>query len=77
MSDIVFPSLSKDFPNSEGVVATWLVTDGEHVNNGQLIAEVEVDKVTAEVFAPHEGTVQLLVREREAVIQNTPIARIE
>uniref|UniRef100_UPI0032AEE47C lipoyl domain-containing protein n=1 Tax=Halalkalibacter lacteus TaxID=3090663 RepID=UPI0032AEE47C len=52
MADILFPHLSKDSPDAEGVVATWFVDDGATVAEGQLIAEVAVDKVDVEVLAP-------------------------
>ena len=77
MTDVVFPPLSAERPEAEGVLATWFVADGEHVRVDQLIAEVQVDKVSAEVPAPVEGTIHLLVGEDEAVVQGTPIARID
>lgn len=77
MTDVPFPPLSSDKPASEGVVATWFVADGEAVQADQLIAEVQVDKVSAEVPAPEAGTIRLLVDEDIAVTQGTPIARIE
>ncbi len=77
MTDVVFPPLSAERPEAEGVLATWFVADGEHVRVDQLIAEVQVDKVSAEVPAPVSGTIHLLVGEDEAVVQGTPIARID
>jgi pyruvate/2-oxoglutarate dehydrogenase complex dihydrolipoamide acyltransferase (E2) component len=76
MTDVLFPQLSKERPDSEGVVATWFVADGERVQADQLIAEVQVDKVAVEVPAPTAGTIRLLVKEGDAVIQSTPIARV-
>jgi pyruvate/2-oxoglutarate dehydrogenase complex dihydrolipoamide acyltransferase (E2) component len=76
MTDILFPQLSMERPDSEGVVATWFVSDGDNVQADQLIAEVQVDKVAAEVPAPSAGTIQLLVEEGAAVAQSTPIARV-
>ncbi|MFZ5849798.1 MAG: lipoyl domain-containing protein, partial [Actinomycetota bacterium] len=61
MTEVLFPALSKDRPNSEGVVSTWFVTDGEPVVADQLLAEVQVDKVAVEVPAPAAGVVRLLV----------------
>lgn len=77
MTDVVLPTLSKERPDAEGVVATWFVTDGEPVATDQLLVEVQVDKVTVEVTAPVAGTVRLLVPEEGAVPQGKPIARIE
>jgi pyruvate/2-oxoglutarate dehydrogenase complex dihydrolipoamide acyltransferase (E2) component len=77
MTDVVFPALSKEQPDAEGVLATWFVSDGSTVAADQLIAEVQVDKVSAEVVAPAAGVVHLLVEEEAAVNQGSPIARID
>jgi len=77
MTEVLFPPLSKDTPDAEGVLATWFVADGDLVDPDQLIAEVQVDKVAAEVPAPTGGVVHLLVTEDATVVQGTPIARIE
>lgn len=77
MSEVVFPPLSKEAPDSEGVVATWFVSDGDRVAVDQLIAEVQVDKVSAEVPAPVGGVIHLLVAEEATVVQGAPIARID
>ena len=77
MTDVRFPALSEKQPDAEGVLSTWFVSDGEAVQQDQLIAEVQVDKVAAEVPAPHAGVITLLVKEDDAVVQGTPIARID
>jgi len=77
MTEVPFPALSKDNPGTEGVVSTWFVRDGETVAADQLLAEVQVDKVAAEVPSPAAGVVRLLVEEEAAVEQGTAIARIE
>jgi pyruvate/2-oxoglutarate dehydrogenase complex dihydrolipoamide acyltransferase (E2) component len=77
MTEVVFPGLSTDRPDAEGVVATWFVADGQPVAAGDLLAEVQVDKVAAEVVAPVGGVVHLLVPEEAAVTQGSPIARID
>jgi pyruvate/2-oxoglutarate dehydrogenase complex dihydrolipoamide acyltransferase (E2) component len=76
MADVVFPALSKDNPDAEGVVATWFVDDGSAVSEGQLIAEVAVDKVDVEVLAPQAGTVRIMVGEGEAARQGSVIATV-
>ena len=53
------------------------MTEGSAVTADQLLAEVQVDKVSAEVLAPSAGVVHLLVEEEAAVPQGTPVARIE
>ena len=77
MTEVTFPALSKDSPTAEGVVSTWFVSDGEAVQVNQLLAEVQVDKVAAEVPAPRAGVVHLLVGEEATVTQGAPIARID
>ncbi|MFI7063751.1 lipoyl domain-containing protein [Kribbella sp. NPDC050124] len=77
MTDVPFPALSTERPDAEGVVATWFVGDGATVTAGQLLAEVQVDKVSADVTAPVGGVVRLLAAEDAAVTQGSSIARIE
>jgi pyruvate/2-oxoglutarate dehydrogenase complex dihydrolipoamide acyltransferase (E2) component len=74
MTEVIFPSMSD--PEAEGVVSTWFVSDGDQVEDGDLIAEVSVDKVDMEIYAPHAGTISILVKHDEAVKQNCPIATI-
>ena len=77
MTDVLFPALSKETPDAEGILSTWFVGEGAAVTADQLIAEVQVDKVAADVLAPVAGVVHLLVAEEAVVSQGTPIARIE
>ncbi len=78
MREVLFPQVSGNRPLiSDGVVSTWFVADGERVERDQLIAEVQVDKATAEVRSPDTGTIRLLVSEGVEVSEQAPIARIE
>ncbi|MGZ4508171.1 MAG: biotin/lipoyl-containing protein [Blastococcus sp.] len=77
MTDVLFPQMSHEKPEAEGVLATWFVSDGQTVQADQLLAEVQVDKVTVEVPAPHAGVVHLLVPEEATVNQGATIARVE
>jgi pyruvate/2-oxoglutarate dehydrogenase complex dihydrolipoamide acyltransferase (E2) component len=77
VTDVPFPAVSKEGPGSEGVISTWFVDDGDTVKEHQLIAEVQVDKVAAEVPAPAAGTIRVLVPEEAVVKQGDVIARIE
>jgi len=76
MADVLFPPMSENDPEAEGVVSTWFVADGDHVEEGDLIAEVAVDKADMEIVATQAGTIALLVAEEQAVRQNSPIATI-
>ncbi|GEO95181.1 hypothetical protein KTU01_13040 [Kocuria turfanensis] len=46
MTDVLFPSLHESDPETEGVLATWFVADGDTVAAGQLLGEVQVDRST-------------------------------
>ena len=77
MTEVPFPEVSHQDPNAEGVLATWFVSDGDRVREGDLIAEVAVDKVDMEVPAPAAGTIRLLAAEGDVIEQGTVVARIE
>jgi len=63
---IEMPKLSDTM--EEGVIATWNVSEGDAVEAGDIIAEVETDKATMEVEAFDAGTVlKILVKEGDAV----------
>ena len=76
MTEVPFPPLSKEQPGAVGVVSSWFVSDGDTVAADQVIAEVQVDKVAADVLAPAAGVVHLLVPEEAEVAQGAPIATV-
>ena len=60
--NILMPALSPTM--TEGKLAKWHVTEGDRVEPGQVICEIETDKATMEVEAVDEGTIgKLLVPE--------------
>ena len=73
-TEILMPALSPTM--EEGTLAKWLVTEGDTVSAGDLLAEIETDKATMEFEAVDEGTVgRILVPEgTESVKVNSPIA---
>ena len=74
--EILMPALSPTM--EEGTLAKWLVKEGDTVQSGDVIAEIETDKATMEVEAVDEGVVaKLLVAEgTEGVAVNTVIAQL-
>ncbi len=68
------PKLSDE--EEEGVLVTWFVKPGATVREGDLLAEVQVLKVSAEVVAPVSGTVELRAQPGEVVAQGAVIAVI-
>ena len=77
MTDVVFPPLSSERSDATGVLSRWYVRDGEQVGDGQVLAEVMVDKVAADVLAPAAGTLHVLVAEDSEVVQGTVIGSID
>ena len=71
---ILMPALSPTM--KEGTLAKWLKREGDLVESGDVIAEIETDKATMEVEAVEEGTLaRILVSEgSEAVPVNQVIA---
>lgn len=76
MREILFPVMTGD-ASEPGVLTTWHVVDGDAVSEKQLIAEVSIDKVDAEIYAPCAGTLRLRVAEGDEVAQGAVIAAIE
>ena len=73
-TEILMPALSPTM--EEGTLAKWLVKEGDTVNSGDILAEIETDKATMEFEAVDEGVIgKLLVAEgTEGVKVNTAIA---
>ncbi len=76
MIDVAFPELSQAEPDKEGIVATWFVSEGETVAAGQLLAEVQMDKVSVEVCSPADGVVHVAVAEQVPLRQGQVIATV-
>ena len=57
--EIKMPALSPTM--EEGTLAKWLVKEGDTVNAGDLMAEIETDKATMEFEAVDEGTIAKIV----------------
>ena len=61
----------------EGVIASWLKKEGDQVNSGDILAEVETDKATMELESYHDGVLlHIGVKEEESVPVNGMIAVI-
>ncbi|MGH1377404.1 MAG: pyruvate dehydrogenase complex E1 component subunit beta [Alphaproteobacteria bacterium] len=73
-TQILMPALSPTM--TEGNLAKWLKSEGDSVEAGDVIAEIETDKATMEVEAVDEGVIgKILISEgTEGVAVNSPIA---
>ena len=75
-NEILMPALSPTM--EEGTLAKWLISEGDTISSGDLIAEIETDKATMEVESIFDGTVgKLFFNEgSEGIKVNTPIGII-
>ncbi len=62
---------------SEVIIATWLVKDGDYVENGQTIAEVDSDKATLELPAEASGIITLQANEGDTVAVGQVVCLID
>ena len=72
--EILMPALSPTM--EEGTLSKWLVSEGDVVQSGDLLAEIETDKATMEFEAVDQGIIgKLLVAEGTANVKvNSAIA---
>ena len=73
---VLMPALSPTM--TEGTLAKWLKKEGDTVDSGDVLAEIETDKATMELEAVDAGVLgRILVPEgTEGVAVNTPVAVI-
>jgi len=70
---ISMPKLGFDM--AEGTLVRWVKTEGEAINKGDVLAEIETDKATVEVESSATGVVlKHLVDQGTVVPVSTPIA---
>src|ERR1700757_1130674 len=74
ITTVAMPRLSDSM--EEGVIVSWLVSDGDHVEVGQEIVEVETDKATMPYEAEGAGTIHLRATEGNTVRVGETIAVI-
>ena len=62
----------------EGRIVAWLKKEGDTVEHGEIVMEVETEKATYEIESPASGVLKkILVPEGEMAAVNTPLALIE
>jgi pyruvate/2-oxoglutarate dehydrogenase complex dihydrolipoamide acyltransferase (E2) component len=63
---------------AEATIAKWHRQPGDGFKTGEVLYEIETDKVTQEVTAPHDGTLlAILVREGEVAAVGAPVCQVE
>lgn len=62
---------------TEVQIATWLVSDGDHVEKNQDVVEIDSDKATLSVAAAEEGKISILAQDGDTVAVGSVIAHID
>ena len=73
--EVKVPTLGESI--TTGILAQWHVADGDHVLPGQILYDLETDKITSEGTAEAAGRVSLKVEEGEEVEVGAVIALID
>src|SRR5512140_620416 len=63
---ITMPKLGFDM--QEGTLVRWVRNEGESINKGDVLAEIETDKATVEVESSASGVVRKLLVDQGAVV---------
>ncbi len=74
MAQFVMPKLSDTM--EEGTILQWIAADGDAVEKGQAVVEIETDKANMTVEAPESGTLRHLAGEGDVLEVGAPMAEI-
>ncbi len=71
--EMLMPTMAESIVEVE--ILKWLVSEGDDIKEGQMVAEVMTDKVTTEIPAPFSGKLEkILAKEGSVVGVRAPIA---
>ncbi|QSR88084.1 2-oxoglutarate dehydrogenase complex dihydrolipoyllysine-residue succinyltransferase [Methylacidiphilum caldifontis] len=73
--DIKMPSVGESIES--GIVGKWIKKEGQKVQPGEALCEIETEKITTEVYAEQEGILHILVEEGKEVKVGQVIAQLE
>ena len=74
MADIVMPRLSDTM--EEGTILRWLKHDGEEIQRGSELVEIETDKATMVYESDQDGVLRTLAKEGDTLAVGELIARV-
>jgi len=60
----------------EGTILSWLKADGDQIEQGGKLVEIETDKATITYESPESGVLEILVAEGTTLAVGAPIARL-
>lgn len=75
MIDIKVPSVGESI--TEGVIGRWAKKSGEYVKSGEVLFEIETEKVTSEIYASESGAFKTLVEQGATVKIGQVVAQID
>lgn len=75
LHELRVPSLGESV--SEATIATWVKAEGEHVEPGDVVAELETDKATIELPAGQTGVLHILKPKGTTIAVGDVIAQID
>ena len=67
LHEIIVPELAES--TVEATVASWLKRDGEIVSKGDVIIELDTDKVSLEIVSPSNGIIQEVNKTEGEVVK--------
>ncbi|PQP85844.1 biotin/lipoyl-containing protein, partial [Paenibacillus sp. AR247] len=67
MSDITVPAMGESI--TEGTIFKWHVEEGQAVSQGDVLLELETDKVNLEISAEEDGVVEKILRKDGDTVQ--------
>ena len=73
MPDVLMPRLSDTM--TEGVVGQWLKREGDVVQRGDTLAEIETDKATMELEAYDSGVLTRIIAPAGSTVPHRPAHR--
>lgn len=62
--------------DEEAVITSWLVSDGSEVAEGDILAELMVQKIQCELIAPASGTLSIQKEIDDVVAKGDCVATI-
>ena len=75
MHDIIVPAMGESI--TEGTISKWIVKVGDTVSQGDLLLELETDKVNLEISAEQDGVIaEILMNEGDTVKIGESVGKI-
>ncbi|MEE9145393.1 MAG: lipoyl domain-containing protein [Candidatus Binatia bacterium] len=75
--EVVVPRLGSSDESDEVKILRWIKKEGEQVQKGEALLEVETDKVNVEIEAPESGVLEeIRVKEGDNATFNSVVAII-